>query len=132
MRWDIYLAAAFGAFVSTLVDLMWNPTSAMTIKLREVLVQHIYSGLDAGWPLLVLLVILGMGAAFVNTPTLRVDGFARGLAVFALLSLPPSPSEIAAPKLVTGSGKSGYDFSDFVAAAFFSASFDAIRNASVV
>lgn len=98
MRWDIYVAAAFGAFVSTLVDLMWNPTTAMTIKLREALVQHVYSGLDAGWPVLVLLMLLGIGAAFVNTPTLRVDGFARGLAVFALLSLPPSPSEIAAPR----------------------------------
>jgi hypothetical protein len=93
-NWDIYVAAGFGAIVSTLVDLIWNPTTSMTTKMREILVQNVSSELDAGWPVLVLIVLLGLGAAFVNRPTLRFDGFTRGLAVFALLSIPPSPTQL--------------------------------------
>ena len=96
--WDVYVAAAFGAFCLGLSDLIKNDNAATLLRISETLKQHLMPDLDMGALIaLGLLVILGAMLCWVHGPTNRVDGFARGFSVFAILTVASPPQDIDAP-----------------------------------
>lgn len=116
----LYCAAAFGAFCLGLGDLLNNQSAPTVLKLGEIVRQHLWPSLtDSGGVALLVLVLLGAGVCWLQQPTTRIDAFARGFSVFAILAVTtphpapttgladPSP-DAKAPNPVTAPGLTGY------------------------
>ena len=86
--WVLFCAAAFGAFCLGLGDLLNNSNAATVLKLGEIVRQYLWPGLESsGLLALLLLVFLGGTICWLHEPKTRVDAFARGFSVFALLAV---------------------------------------------
>jgi hypothetical protein len=84
----IYISAALGAFFLGIGDLLNNNNAATVIKLSETIRQNLYPQLESGGLVaLVLLVIFGAAVCWIQQPKTRVDAFARGFSVFALMAV---------------------------------------------
>lgn len=84
----IYLSAALGALFLGIGDLLNNQTAATVLKLSQAIRQNLYPQLESGGLVaLALLVIFGAGVCWVQQPRTRVDAFARGFSVFALMAV---------------------------------------------
>jgi len=84
----IYVSAALGAFFLGVGDLLNNNSAATVLKLAETIRQNLYPQLNSGGLVaLVLLGIFGAAVCWVQQPKTRVDAFARGFSVFALLAV---------------------------------------------
>lgn len=93
--YKLYLASALGAFFLGFGDLLNNDTAATVLKMGEVIRQYIFPGLQsAGLIALIFLVIFGCCVSWVHRPQTRLDAFARGASVFAILAVatPYQPS----------------------------------------
>lgn len=87
-RWDVYIAAGFGAFCLALGDLVKNDKSSTVIRLSEAIRTHLISYLGEGaLCALVLLILLGIIVCWIHEPSNRVEGFARGFSVFAVIAV---------------------------------------------
>jgi len=86
--YKLYFAAAIGALCLGFGDLLNNDHAATVLKMAEIFRKYIYPGLQSGgiWAL-VLLVFLGGFVCWLHKPQTRVDAFARGFSVFALLAV---------------------------------------------
>lgn len=86
--WVLFCASAFGAFCLGLGDLLNNSNAATVLKLGEIVRQYLWPGLESsGLLALLLLVFLGGTICWLHEPKTRVDAFARGFSVFALLAV---------------------------------------------
>ena len=86
--WMLYCAAAFGAFCLGLGDLLNNSNASTVIKLGQILREHVWQGLSSsGGVALLMLVLLGGAVCWLQQPTTRLDAFARGFSVFAILAV---------------------------------------------
>jgi len=96
-RFEVYLGAFIGAFCVALGDTIRNDHAAATSKISEVLASFIRTPEPYG-QLAALVIILGLGlaACWLHRPRTRLDGFARGISVFALLTV-TAPFEPAPP-----------------------------------
>lgn len=84
----IYISAALGALFLGIGDLLNNKTAATVLKLSETIRQNLYPQLESGGLVaLALLVIFGASVCWVQQPRTRVDAFARGFSVFALMAV---------------------------------------------
>ncbi|MGH7207461.1 MAG: hypothetical protein ACREI2_14775 [Nitrospiraceae bacterium] len=96
--WKLYVAAGFGAFCLGFGDLLNNDKAATVLKISEVVRQHIWTGLEIGGLVaLLVLVVLGPCFCWIHQPRTRIDAFSRGFSVFALLA-------VAAPFHPVGKG----------------------------
>ncbi len=93
----LYVAAALGAFFLTAGDLFTNGYAATTLKIAEVIKQHVYAGFDEAVFIIPALMLLACCLCWVYQPRTRVDAFGRGFALFAVLS-------VAAPYQSTSQG----------------------------
>jgi len=84
--YDVYVAAALGAFFLCIGDLIKNDTSSTVIRISEIIGKQVTLG---SGPLfaLILIVFLGAMICWVHSPKDRIEGFARGFSVFAVLSV---------------------------------------------
>ena len=80
-------AASLGALFFGLGDLITNGDAATIVKMSEVLGRFLFPILDNAAFSLFLLIALGALLAWVYEPRTRLDAFARGLSVFAMLSV---------------------------------------------
>ncbi len=83
----IYCASAIGALCLGLGDLLKNGEGATVLKLGEVSRQLMPHNQYTPLLSLLILVILGGMICWVQQPLTRVDGFARGFSVFAVLTV---------------------------------------------
>jgi hypothetical protein len=84
----IYISAALGALFLGVGDLLNNQNAATVLKLSETIRVNLYPNLESGGLVaLILLVIFGAGVCWVQQPLTRVDAFARGFSVFALMAV---------------------------------------------
>lgn len=84
----LYIAAALGAFFLSFSDLFRNDTAATTLKIAEVLRRYFLPQFESGAAVaLVFIVICSILLCWINQPQTRVDAFARGLSVFAILTV---------------------------------------------
>jgi hypothetical protein len=100
---DIYASAALGSFALGVADLLRNTQSSTVVRLQEIFKQLLPLpdfGLGA-WVALSVVVILGTLLCWVHRPADRVEGFARGATVFAVLNI-LSPAAQVPVGLVTG------------------------------
>lgn len=103
--WQLYLAAAFGAFCLGFGDLVKNGHTATVLKIADVIREHLFPGLGVGAAVaLVLLIGLGVGYCWIQGPSTLVDAFNRGFSVFAVLAVVTStdavPAGLSAPTAV--------------------------------
>lgn len=86
--WVLYSAAALGAFCLGLGDLLNNGNASTVLKLGEILRQHLWPDLASSGLLAIgMLIFLGGAICWLHQPRTRVDAFARGFSVFALLAV---------------------------------------------
>ena len=83
----IYTAAALGAFFLAIGDLFTNNNAATTMKIAEVIKQHLFVGFDLAIFIIPGLMVLACCLCWVFQPQTRIDGFGRGFALFAMLSV---------------------------------------------
>lgn len=100
-------AAAFGAFVVALADLMStidDTSKSLVLKLSTVLVQWMFVPISVrGIGAIVVLMAIAVGVCWVTPPRSLGDAFARGLAVFALLTVVPGhPGSTPSPTVANG------------------------------
>lgn len=96
-RWDTFcacLAASAGALFLGLGDLFTNDNAATVVKMSDVLNHHLFAATPAF--ALFLLVVLGAVLAWIHEPQTRLDAFARGLSVFAVLAVTTPYDEVPA------------------------------------
>ncbi len=90
----IYVSAALGAFFLGIGDLLNNSGAATVVKLSEVIRQNIYPQMGSGGlGALLLLGFFGAAGCWIHQPKTRIDAFARGFSVFAIMAVtaPYSP-----------------------------------------
>jgi len=86
--YKLYFASAFGAFCLGFGDLLNNGHSATVLKINEIMKQLLQFDMGAGGLLaLIVLAILGVCVCWVQQPKTRLDAFARGFSVFAVLAV---------------------------------------------
>lgn len=100
--WQLYLAAAFGAFCLGFGDLVKNGQAATVLKIADVIHEHLFPGFGVGAAVaLVLLIGLGVGYCWIQGPGTLVDAFNRGFSVFAVLAVVTAtdavPAGLSAP-----------------------------------
>jgi len=119
---NIYLGGAIGAFCFALGDSLRNSQAAAVEKIyatmNSLLANEVPLGRTAA---LVVIVGLGIVACWLHRPRTRADAFARGVSVFALLTvtapfepappiseagLVPDPAAMSAPASVTDAARS--------------------------
>lgn len=87
-QYKIYIASGFGAFFLGIGDLITNDRAATVLKIGRVIKDHVYAGfIEGGLVPLIFLVILGAIICWVHQPKSRIDAFARGFSVFAVLAV---------------------------------------------
>ena len=103
----LHAASAGGAILVSIGDLMRNDYAATTIKMGQVLREHIFPAMDIGVPAALTVVALaGLFLSWVYEPQSRVDAFARGFSVFAMLTV-ATPYDVVTPQTpVSGSPSS--------------------------
>ena len=85
---EAMLASGLGAFVVGLLDLIQNEESSVVVKIADQVRERLYpTAPDYALWALILLTLIGLCLAWVHQPRTRVDGFARGLSVLALLGV---------------------------------------------
>lgn len=93
--WEMMLAGFLGAELIAFGDLAVNNEAAAIIKIQNLFPNSYYAGLIA----FLLIGVIGAAVCWVFTPKTRMDAFARGFSVFALLNItpyqgPPGESQI--------------------------------------
>ncbi|MEE8524892.1 MAG: hypothetical protein V3T72_13240, partial [Thermoanaerobaculia bacterium] len=84
----IYAAAAFGAFCLGLTDLLKNDDRAIVLELGQRIREMFVPGFEnVGLLSLFILIGLGTGMCWLFQPPTRLDAFARGFSVFAILAV---------------------------------------------
>jgi len=77
---------AFGTALAMLGDLTRNGNAAVLLKLREVLKTNVFAQFEATYLVMLLVMAIAIALAVVWPPRNRTDAFAKGLAIFALLT----------------------------------------------
>ena len=87
-NYQMYLAGGLGALFLGFGDLLNNDTAATVLKIGAMIKRHVYPGIESGGSIgLCLLVLFGVCVCWIYQPKTRIDAFARGLSVFALLTV---------------------------------------------
>jgi hypothetical protein len=86
IKWEYFVAAAAGSFFLCLGDLL-NKKSASTVRLIEAMLSDWFEGVSyGGFVSILFIMFLGVVVCFVFEPKTKGDAFARGFAVFAVLT----------------------------------------------
>lgn len=88
------VAGGFGAFILAIGDMLKAEDISTMTRIAQMFREQGMPGAEGLMLPIVLVVVLGIGVTWVHRPSLRTDGFVRGLSVFALLGavspeLPP-------------------------------------------
>ena len=96
-RYEAYAASGIGALLLAIGDLLNQTHNGAVVRLGGVLERLIgETGVEAALMALGFVIVVGILVAWVHEPRTRVDAFARGFSVLALLSV-ASPSDSVAP-----------------------------------
>lgn len=96
-RYEAYAASGIGALLLAIGDLLNQTHNGAVVRLGGVLERLVgETGVEAALMALVFVIVVGILVAWIHEPRTRVDAFARGFSVLALLSV-ASPSDGVAP-----------------------------------